>query len=115
MRVALADAGDGMDDANFEESSANAVILRLTKELAWVEESLASLDALDQGTSSSFFDRVFENEINIAVHRTKEAFEHMLYREALKAGWYDLLNARDSYRYALVFVCIYNFTQPLCI
>jgi leucyl-tRNA synthetase len=41
MRWALADAGDGMDDANFETSTANAAILRLTKELAWAEEMLA--------------------------------------------------------------------------
>jgi leucyl-tRNA synthetase len=40
MRWALADAGDGMDDANFETSTANAAILRLTKELAWMEEML---------------------------------------------------------------------------
>lgn len=38
MRWALADAGDGMDDANFETTTANAAILRLTKELAWIEE-----------------------------------------------------------------------------
>jgi leucyl-tRNA synthetase len=41
MRWALADAGDGMDDANFETTTANAAILRLTKELAWIEEVLA--------------------------------------------------------------------------
>ncbi len=41
MRWALADAGDGMDDANFETSTANAAVLRLTKELAWAEEVLA--------------------------------------------------------------------------
>lgn len=40
MRWALADAGDGMDDANFETTTANAAILRLTKELAWMEEQL---------------------------------------------------------------------------
>lgn len=28
MRWALADAGDGMDDANFETTTANAAILR---------------------------------------------------------------------------------------
>ena len=39
MRVALADAGDLLDDANFEHSTANAAILRLTKELAWVQEA----------------------------------------------------------------------------
>ena len=36
MRVALADAGDAMDDANYEHTTANAAILRLTKELAWI-------------------------------------------------------------------------------
>lgn len=41
MRWALADAGDGLDDANFETTTANAAILRLTKELAWCEEVLA--------------------------------------------------------------------------
>jgi hypothetical protein len=33
MRVALADAGDAMDDANFEHQTANGAILRLTKEV----------------------------------------------------------------------------------
>lgn len=41
MRWALADAGDGMDDANFETTTANAAILRITKELAWMEEQLS--------------------------------------------------------------------------
>lgn len=42
MRWALADAGDGMDDANFETTTANAAILRMTKELAWSEEVLST-------------------------------------------------------------------------
>lgn len=33
MRIALADAGDAMDDANFEHMTANGAILRLTKEV----------------------------------------------------------------------------------
>lgn len=40
-RWALADAGDGMDDANFETTTANAAILRMTKELVFIEESLS--------------------------------------------------------------------------
>lgn len=52
MRWALADAGDGMDDANFESSTANAAILRLTKELAWVEEVLAGGAGLRDGPHS---------------------------------------------------------------
>lgn len=36
-RLALADAGDGIEDANFDEMSANAIILRLHTLLDWSE------------------------------------------------------------------------------
>lgn len=36
-RLALADAGDGIEDANFDEMSANAIILRLHTLLDWTE------------------------------------------------------------------------------
>lgn len=36
-RLSLADAGDGMEDANFEEQTANANILRVHTLLAWCE------------------------------------------------------------------------------
>jgi len=36
-RLALADAGDGIEDANFDEMSANATILRLHTLLEWSE------------------------------------------------------------------------------
>jgi leucyl-tRNA synthetase len=42
---------------------------------------------------------VFDNEMNIAVHRVKEAYEKLLFREALKYAAYDLANARDVYRW----------------
>ncbi|KAL4854122.1 Leucine--tRNA ligase [Chlorella vulgaris] len=100
MRIALADAGDALDDANFEHTTANGAILRLTKELAWIEETLSAGQTLRDEPPTSFIDRVFDNEINIAVHRTRDAYDKMLFREALKHGWYDLLNARDMYRFA---------------
>lgn len=100
MRIALADAGDAMDDANFEHQTANGAILRLTKELAWIEEMISSLDTLRDEKPVSFIDRVFENELKFAVHATKDKYEHYLFREALKYGVYDLQIARDQYRYA---------------
>jgi leucyl-tRNA synthetase len=30
-----------MDDANFEFTTANAAILRMTKEMTWIEEAMA--------------------------------------------------------------------------
>ena len=40
-RLALADAGDGIEDANFEEKNANANILRIHTLLTWCEVSLS--------------------------------------------------------------------------
>ncbi|KAK9735186.1 hypothetical protein RND81_04G189200 [Saponaria officinalis] len=99
-RFVLADAGDGVDDANFVFETANAAILRLTKEIAWMEEVIASEAALRSGPPSTYADRVFQNEINLAIKSTEQHYEHYMFREALKTGFYDLQAARDEYRFS---------------
>jgi len=71
-RVALADAGDGVEDANFEESVANQVILRLHTLKEWCEEVVKD-SSLRTGPSDNFWDQLFENEIQSLVH---EAYQH---------------------------------------
>ncbi|XP_010458258.1 PREDICTED: leucine--tRNA ligase, cytoplasmic [Camelina sativa] len=97
-RFSLADAGDGVDDANFVFETANAAILRLTKELTWMEEVLAAESSLRAGPPSTYADKVFENDMNIAIRLTEKAYKDCLFREALKNGFYDLQAARDEYR-----------------
>ncbi|CDY50890.1 BnaCnng19820D [Brassica napus] len=97
-RFSLADAGDGVDDANFVFETANAAILRLTKELTWMEEVLAAESSLRTGPPSTYADKVFENDMNIAIRLTEKAYKDCLFREALKNGFYDLQAARDEYR-----------------
>lgn len=70
VRMALADAGDSMDDGNYESSVANSAILRLTKELAWIQEVLEAQPFMRTG-KKLFADRAFANETNHAVHVTK--------------------------------------------
>ena len=71
MRIAFADAGDAIDDANFVSTTANSAILRLTKELAWIQEVLDAQPSMRKG-KKLFADRVFANEISHAAHKTKE-------------------------------------------
>ncbi|KAK9265450.1 hypothetical protein L1049_012394 [Liquidambar formosana] len=99
-RFSLADAGDGVDDANFVFETANAAILRLTKEISWMEEVLAAESSLRKGPPSTYADRVFANEINIAVKMTEQHYRDCMFREALKTGFYDLQAARDEYRFS---------------
>eukprot|EP00850_Spirogloea_muscicola_P017139 SM000144S00687 [mRNA] locus=s144:372085:383178:+ [translate_table: standard] len=98
-RFALADAGDTVDDANFVATTADTAILRLTKELAWMEEVIAADSSLrGDETELTFADRVFQNEIEVAINRTEANYKNMMFREALKTGFYDFQLARDEYR-----------------
>jgi hypothetical protein len=67
----------------------------------WLCHLLVVPAGLRDGPPSTISDRVFENELNIAVFRSKEAYDKLLFREALKCAGYDLTNARDVYR------CVY--------
>ncbi|RZC83660.1 hypothetical protein C5167_046442 [Papaver somniferum] len=75
-RFALADAGDGMDDANFVDDTSTSAIMRLTKEISWMEEILESESSLRSGLST-YADK-----------------------DALKTGFYDLQAAGDEYRFS---------------
>jgi len=99
-RFSLADAGDGVDDANFVFETANAAILRLTKEIAWYEDNLTAESSMRTGPPSTYADRVFANEINIAIKTTEQNYSNYMFREALKTGFYDLQAARDEYRFS---------------
>lgn len=97
-RLALADAGDGIEDANFEEKNANANILRLHTLLTWCEEMTKDASGLRTGPKDSYHDKVFEEEINNLISVTKEHYESTFYKDAMKFGFYELQSARDWYR-----------------
>lgn len=74
MRLALADAGDTVEDANFVETMADAGILRLYTWVEWVKEMIANQNNLRTGPADTFNDRVFARWI----------------QEVIKSGWYWL-------------------------
>ncbi|NXD32330.1 SYLC protein, partial [Spelaeornis formosus] len=63
MRLSLADAGDEITDANFEETVANAAILRLHTAAIWAEEMKATKDSLRTGEWNEF-DRGFQADMD---------------------------------------------------
>jgi len=95
-RVALADAGDGMHDANFDESVANSVILTLYELKKWCEEMvkdahlietadeyikvhdserMKNKDVIQRTGPQSFWDEIFENELNGLVKETQTYYD----------------------------------------
>ena len=98
MRLGLADAGDGNEDANFEEATVNKAILRMTTEIDWVKEKLAALGELESNDASTWASLVFESEINQCIADADRFNERMCYKDALRVSFYSLQAARDLYR-----------------
>jgi leucyl-tRNA synthetase len=105
-RFALADAGDSVEDANFDRSVANQAILYLYNEEEWIKEvvegakngtPVAGMVLRDSG-DMLFMDQIFMNEIHFLIAGAREKFESMCYRDGLKMAWFEMLIVRDMYR-----------------
>ncbi|GBE58896.1 leucyl-tRNA synthetase [Babesia ovata] len=97
-RVALADAGDGLDDANFAKETAEAAVLKLHSILQSAQSDMELAGRTNSGSSlSEYAKRVFMNELCVLAERAKEAYSNFVYRDALKYCFYDYINARRNY------------------
>ena len=98
-RFTLADAGDSMEDANFDRAVCNNAISYLYCEDEFCRSILkdAAEGKLRTGPYN-FMDECFNNEIDNLVEATFNDFEHMCYRDGIHRCWYDMIIARDFYR-----------------
>ena len=95
-RIALADGGDGIEDANLEEAVCNATILRLYELRRWCHDSVK-----DTGLRTGeygLWEKLWNNEMNILVSETFSFYEATSFKLALKSGFYDFIASRDWYR-----------------
>ena len=46
----------------------------------------------------TFHDTVFMNEMNLKLKEAHDAYDKLLFKEALKTGFFELQTARDKYR-----------------
>lgn len=101
-RFALADAGDTLDDANFDRTVANNAILSLYVEEEWIRSIILDIEnnnlRITNKNEYYFLDKAFENEINILINATALSYDNMCFRDGMHRGWYDMIILRDIYR-----------------
>jgi len=79
-RLALANAGDTLDDPNFERKTANDAVLWLTQEERWADEALGNVPNQsrsvysDEGPNGTA-EAVFEAYISRSITETKQCYE----------------------------------------
>jgi len=99
VRLACANAGDTLEDANLEEKIADDNILNMTTLL---ENLKGFMDGSEQSDAKGkkdgrFVDRWFANEMNRLVVETKKHYHTMYYREALRAGYFVFMGRYKEY------------------
>lgn len=98
VRYALADSGDGIDDANFVDNQAETGLLKLFNFLKWCEETLESSNELRDGSFDNFTDEVFNNAMNKLIEETKKQYDEMMFKEALRCGFFEYQELRTKYK-----------------
>lgn len=98
-RIALADSGDTLDDANFDESVANANIMKIFVLEQWIQTNFTKepLDFSQNDPSQyTLWDNLFANEISRAVSEAKKAYAEMKHRSIIVI-FNQLLSIKESY------------------
>jgi len=98
-RFALADAGDSMEDANFDRKVVNQAISNLYTEDEWITSIMNDVNEGKLRTGDkTLMDQIMENEVGYLCGAVKTDFEAMCYRDGLLKAWYMMVNTRDAYR-----------------
>lgn len=96
-RFALADAGDGVDDANFAIKTADGAILKIHTLIEWVKDVLKT-QLRDENESYTYTDEIFLNEMRATVELVQKSYERMEYKEVIKNAFYTFQIKREKYR-----------------
>ncbi|KAF6777137.1 hypothetical protein AHF37_03346 [Paragonimus kellicotti] len=103
VRLALADAGDSLDDANVKEDMAEAGLLRLYSLLDWITQTLKLVgtpteSGLRTGPERMHADLIFKNDMIRIVELAAKFYAAHQYKEVLKTVFYEFQASRDRYR-----------------
>lgn len=71
-RIALADGGDGVEDANFEEPVANSIVLKLFELRKWIEDVLRGVRILKEDESLKSVQEIERVKSGDTIQRTGE-------------------------------------------
>ena len=96
-RLALADAGDSLDDPNFVTNNLPSIISKLGQIIDFCEDFVSSRQKMRDG-KRNLFDKIFDNHISHSIVECEKAYTNMQFRNVLHCMFFDLTNARDEWK-----------------
>jgi len=102
-RLTMADAGDSLDDANFDSFFANAALLKLYTLEKWIQDQIklaipeGSVDFKVAKEAADLWDTIFENALNHSIVMSTQYYEEMKYKQALKFAFFEINSIKEDY------------------
>ncbi|KNH04725.1 leucyl-tRNA synthetase [Perkinsela sp. CCAP 1560/4] len=96
-RIALADAGDTLDDPNFVTANMHSIISKLSNLVEFCESFEGNKPHMRCG-ERNLCDEIFMNDIATTVKAAHNFYEKMQFRAALHCVFYDFINLRESWK-----------------
>jgi leucyl-tRNA synthetase len=98
-RIGLADAGDTLDDANFDETVANAAILKLFILEQWIITNCPKeVDfAIHEKSAYDTWDTIISNELTRIIDLVNRAYVEMKFKIVIKHAFNELLSLKEAY------------------
>lgn len=103
LRLILADAGDGLNDANFNTRNIEPLTKHLAAAVKWHEDHVDVYREFSGHFSSidksrfNLIDRIFFNELCFYWNEANDSFERIRHKDALKHALFHLTAARETY------------------
>jgi leucyl-tRNA synthetase len=101
-RIGLADSGDGLDDANFDEKVANAALLKLSVIEQWIKAHI-STDGLDFAKEEygnlKDWDKIVINECKRVSKEARESYAKMKIKNVVKL-FNEFISLKETYSIA---------------
>ena len=102
-RLTLAEAGDGLDDANFDSQFANAVLLKLFVLEKWIQDQIkavipsGSIDFKKCKKDCGLWDTIFDNALNHSIVMATQYYDELKYKQALKYAFFEITSIKEDY------------------
>ena len=99
LRLALANGGDTLEDANFIMKDLDSSILKLTTLEQWVSDHYNLMDSMRTQSckETEFFDTIFESEMNELILEGYNDYDNMLFRNVIKNVFFNFLSIKEEY------------------
>jgi leucyl-tRNA synthetase len=96
-RLCMADSGDSLDDANFDEKVANASVMRLFVLEEWIQKHCPKNVDFAEKRVLNTWDKIMENELNATIEIVDKAYRGMRYKEIVKHAFNELSSMKEAY------------------